>query len=88
MIVFSSAYLNTFVHLNFCYLQCFSGLVDKSIDKKTVEGGHEYVQSTYSHDKCDNFEKIPSGRIERLQCVRYLFNNINTNGVLRSIQQE
>ena len=88
MIVFSSAYLNTFVPIDFCYILCFSGLVDKSTDKKTVEGGNEYVQNTYSHDKCDNFEKIPSGRIERLQCLRYLFNNINTNGALPSIQQE
>ena len=34
MIVFSSAYLNTFVHIDFCYLQRFSGLVDKSTDKQ------------------------------------------------------
>ena len=34
MIVFSSAYLDTFVHINFYYLQCFAGLIDKSIDKK------------------------------------------------------
>ena len=49
---------------------------------------NEYVQNTYSRDKCDKFEKIPSGRIERLQCFRYLFNNINTNGALPSIQQQ
>ena len=38
MIVFSSAYLNTFMHIDFergiCYLLCFSGLVDKSTDNK------------------------------------------------------
>ena len=88
MIVSSSASLNTFVHINFSYLLCFSGLVDKSTDKKTVEGGNEYVQNTYSRDSCDKFEKIPSGRIERLQCARDLINNINTNGALPSIQQE
>ena len=34
MIVFSSACLNTFLHIDFWYLQCFSGLVDKTTDKK------------------------------------------------------
>ena len=40
MIVFSSAYSNTFVHIDFCYLQWFSGLVDRSTDKKWTRTKH------------------------------------------------
>ena len=40
MIVFNSAHLNTFVHIDFCYPRCFSGFVDRSTDKKWIRTKH------------------------------------------------